>query len=218
MARRYYREVGNRWQELQTENLMGQLMLHLNRRTEGVTLLLACLHEANAQGFRGVVNSVLGWSLTALAAEVQDWTTLVQFAAFVDDPSTSRSRSMSDLQFRRGLAQAREALGDAGYLGAWTAGTRLLLPDAVELAERLVQNLFAPVQRPGVRPDLTPREWEVLRLVARGHPDRRIARLLSISPGTASKHVSNLLGKLELRNRVELARWAIEQGGIVSSY
>ena len=217
LARQYFREVGNRWQELQTENLMGRLMLHLHRRAEGVALLLDCLHEAHAQGFRGVARTVLGWSLTALAAEVQDWTTLVQFAAFVDYSSNGHSQSMSDIQFRRDLAQAREAIGNAGYLEAWAAGTRLLLPDAVELAERLVQNLSTPTEHPGVRPKLTPREWEVLKLVAQGHPDRRIARLLSISPGTASKHVSNLLAKLELRNRVELARWAIEQGEVLPS-
>ena len=217
LARQYFREVGNRWQELQTENLMGRLLLHLHRRAEAAALLLCCLQAANAQSIRGVADAVLGWSLTTLAAEVQDWTTLVQFAAFVHGPNWQASQSPSDRQLLRDLPRAREAMGDARYLEAWAAGTRLLLPDAVELAERLVRNLSTLMQRPGVRPDLTPREWEVLGLVAQGHPDRRIARLLSISPGTASKHVSNLLSKLELRNRVELARWAIEQGDVLLS-
>ncbi|GAA4014438.1 hypothetical protein GCM10022631_27750 [Deinococcus rubellus] len=210
LARQYYREVSNHVFELLTQNLMGQLMLHLNRRAEAMTLLLACLHEAARQGFRSVAGAVLSWSLTLLAADVQDWRTLVQFAAFVNDPCLEQSQSVSDLQLRRDLAQARQVLGEDSYLEAWAAGTRLLLPDAVELAEQLVQHLSVPAQRPDARPALTPREWEVLALVAQGHPDRKVARLLGISPGTASKHVSNLLGKLGLRNRVELARWAIE--------
>ncbi|WP_027483001.1 helix-turn-helix transcriptional regulator [Deinococcus pimensis] len=58
---------------------------------------------------------------------------------------------------------------------------------------------------------LTPREWEVLRLVTQGQSDKQIARTLGISVKTASTHVSHLLFKLERRNRVQLARWADEQ-------
>jgi DNA-binding CsgD family transcriptional regulator/tetratricopeptide (TPR) repeat protein len=231
LAHQSFREVGNRVFELLTEGLSGRLMMHLKRRAEGVPLLLTCLHEAADLGFRGAANAVLGQSMTLLAAEVQDWRTLVQFAAFVHGPTWQASQSSSDLQLQRDLLQAREALGDAGYFEAWAAGTRLLLPDAVELAEQLAQNIPLETSRtrqpstlprrpdfgPDLRSMLTPREWEVLSLVAQGHPDRKVARLLNISPGTVSKHVSNLLGKLELRNRVELTRWAIEQGSVLPS-
>jgi DNA-binding CsgD family transcriptional regulator/tetratricopeptide (TPR) repeat protein len=221
LARQSFREVDNRVQELISQTLMGRLLLHLNRRSEALPLLLACLHEAVDLGFRGVARTVLGRGLTLLAAEMQDWRTLVQLTAFVDGPGWEASQSPSDLQHQRDLNLAREALGEAGYLEAWMAGTRLLLPDAVELAERLVQKVSP--ENPSMLPQhsdvgsdvasvLTSREWEVLALVAQGHPDRRIARLLGISPATVSKHVGHLLGKLELRNRVELTRWAIEQG------
>ncbi|MFC4637883.1 ATP-binding protein [Deinococcus hohokamensis] len=63
-----------------------------------------------------------------------------------------------------------------------------------------------------VKVSLTAREQEVLRCVAQGHTDKRIAQLLSISAGTVSKHVANALGKLGLHNRVELARWAAQHG------
>ncbi|GAA1192490.1 LuxR family transcriptional regulator [Streptomyces hebeiensis] len=52
---------------------------------------------------------------------------------------------------------------------------------------------------------LTPRERDVLRLVAAGHSNRRIAEELYISPKTASVHVSNILGKLEVSGRTEAA-------------
>jgi DNA-binding NarL/FixJ family response regulator len=61
-------------------------------------------------------------------------------------------------------------------------------------------------------PALTPRETEVLRLVAKGLTARRIAERLELSHRTVENHVQNVLRKLQLTNRVELARYAIEQG------
>ncbi|WP_446041949.1 helix-turn-helix domain-containing protein, partial [Streptomyces sp. SID1121] len=55
---------------------------------------------------------------------------------------------------------------------------------------------------------LTPREQDVLRLVAAGHTNRRIAEELYISPKTASVHVSNILGKLGVSGRTEAAATA----------
>jgi DNA-binding NarL/FixJ family response regulator len=55
---------------------------------------------------------------------------------------------------------------------------------------------------------LTPREREVLRQIARGYSYKQVARRLSISVKTVETHVSNVLRKLQLSNRHELARWA----------
>ncbi|MET7638835.1 response regulator transcription factor [Streptomyces sp. NPDC005438] len=61
-------------------------------------------------------------------------------------------------------------------------------------------------------PHLTDRETEVLRLVAKGLSYRQIAERLVISHRTVQNHVQNTLGKLQLHNRVELVRYAIERG------
>jgi DNA-binding NarL/FixJ family response regulator len=61
-------------------------------------------------------------------------------------------------------------------------------------------------------PTLTERETEVLRLVAKGLSYRQIAERLVLSHRTVQNHVQNTLGKLQLHNRVELTRYAIEQG------
>lgn len=61
-------------------------------------------------------------------------------------------------------------------------------------------------------PQLTDRETEVLRLVAKGMTARQIAKKLVISHRTVENHVQSTLGKLQLHNRVELARYAIEHG------
>ena len=59
---------------------------------------------------------------------------------------------------------------------------------------------------------LTDRETEILRLVAKGLTSRQIADRLRISHRTVQNHTQSVLSKLQLHNRVELTRWAIEQG------
>jgi DNA-binding NarL/FixJ family response regulator len=61
-------------------------------------------------------------------------------------------------------------------------------------------------------PRLTDRETEVLRLVAKGLSYKQIAERLVLSHRTVQNHVQNTLTKLQLHNRVELVRYAIEQG------
>jgi DNA-binding NarL/FixJ family response regulator len=61
-------------------------------------------------------------------------------------------------------------------------------------------------------PRLTERETEILRLVAKGLSYKQIAERLVLSHRTVQNHVQNTLGKLQLHNRVELVRYAIEQG------
>ena len=58
---------------------------------------------------------------------------------------------------------------------------------------------------------LTMREREVLRLIARGYMYKEVAQSLSISPRTVEAHVSAVLRKLQLSNRHELSRWAAER-------
>jgi DNA-binding NarL/FixJ family response regulator len=58
---------------------------------------------------------------------------------------------------------------------------------------------------------LTGREKEVLRLIARGYAYKDIARLLQIAQKTVESHVSSVLRKLQLSNRSQLTRWATER-------
>jgi two-component system response regulator NreC len=59
---------------------------------------------------------------------------------------------------------------------------------------------------------LTPREREVLHLVAEGHTSAEIAQRLTISPRTAEIHRTNLMRKLDLHSQTELVRYAIRRG------
>ncbi len=99
------------------------------------------------------------------------------------------------------VAACRAAMRDEPFLypGAVTALIRHYL-------DRARRGEEAPEQV------LTPREEEVLKLVAEGHSSKEIAELLFISVKTVQRHRANLLQKLGLRDRLELTRYAIRVG------
>ena len=86
-------------------------------------------------------------------------------------------------------------------------GEPFLYPAAVA---RLIADLLA---RPEEPPDpLTPRELQVVKLIAEANTSEQIAQALTISPRTVERHRENILGKLGMRDRVELTRYAIRRG------
>lgn len=86
------------------------------------------------------------------------------------------------------------------------------------VARALVEQFNAPLQQPGIKTvALTERELEITRLVALGLGNEEIGERLDISTRTAASHVSNVLGKLRLANRTQLALYALRTG-IASLY
>ena len=77
------------------------------------------------------------------------------------------------------------------------------------VARKLTRSLIAPQHGATA---LTPREREILVLVAQGRSNRDIANALVISERTARTHVSNVLGKLGLASRTQAALWAVREG------
>ncbi len=67
-------------------------------------------------------------------------------------------------------------------------------------------------RRGGPEDPLTPREQEVVKLIAEGHTSEEIAETLVISKKTVERHRANILEKLGMRNRVDLTRYAIRRG------
>lgn len=63
-----------------------------------------------------------------------------------------------------------------------------------------------------LRDPLTPRELDVVKLIAEAHTNKQIAEVLSVSEKTVESHRANVLSKLGMRDRVELVRYAIRRG------
>ena len=79
------------------------------------------------------------------------------------------------------------------------------------VARSLMSSLHRPRDRDPIS-ELTPRELDVLRLVAAGEPNKQIATELAISERTARTHVSRILRKLGLSSRTQAALWAVREG------
>ncbi|GAA4557280.1 response regulator [Streptomyces collinus] len=107
-----------------------------------------------------------------------------------------------------------KSVADRDLVAACRAAMRdepFLYPGAVTA---LIRNYLDRARRGQEDPDqiLTPREEEVLKLVAEGHSSKEIADLLFISIKTVQRHRANLLQKLGLRDRLDLTRYAIRAG------
>lgn len=114
--------------------------------------------------------------------------------------------------------------GAQGYLlknlepGTWLEYLRAIASDEAplssELALRILQEFPLNKKTSGEPSPLTAREREILGWVAQGMTNREIAGVLHISDQTVKNHLKNILQKLHLENRVQLTRYALEQGWI----
>jgi DNA-binding NarL/FixJ family response regulator len=91
------------------------------------------------------------------------------------------------------------------------AGDTVFTPGLAGLVLGEFRRMSEPAADPD-HPELTDRETEVLKMVAKGMSYKQIAERLVISHRTVQNHVQNTLRKLQMHNRVELTRYAIEQG------
>jgi predicted ATPase/DNA-binding SARP family transcriptional activator/DNA-binding CsgD family transcriptional regulator len=114
------------------------------------------------------------------------------------------------------LGLASSQLGDEAWQEALAEGRAMSLEEAVEYAlskeadqpeATIAQEHLTSTEPMG---NLTPREREVVVLVARGHTNRQVSIELSISERTAANHVAKILRKLGLRSRAQIANWVSE--------
>jgi len=123
------------------------------------------------------------------------------------------------------LEFARGRLGTSAAAALFAEGREVTAEDAVGFALGPDQDQPGPTSAaagepawtdparsahrgPGAQTPLTPREHEIVRLIAQGLSNREIADELVISPATAARHVANILAKLGFSSRTQVASWA----------
>ncbi len=118
----------------------------------------------------------------------------------------------------RAMTALRSALGDAAFAAAWAEGWAMTSQQAIEYALAATE-IVPPKAKGKERPIsnahvglLTPREREVAALIARGLTNREIGSQLTVAERTAETHVQNILNKLGLSSRAQIAAWAVEHG------
>jgi non-specific serine/threonine protein kinase len=121
------------------------------------------------------------------------------------------------------IKQARARLNAAAFAAAWAQGERLSVSAAVEMALAALTNTSTSEPstelqrvgdsgRPGLDSNLSPREVEVLRLIAAGKSNREIGEALVISVNTVIRHVAHIFAKTGCANRAEAAAYATRHG------
>jgi predicted ATPase/DNA-binding CsgD family transcriptional regulator len=118
----------------------------------------------------------------------------------------------------RALSAARGTLGQEGFDAAWTAGGNLPLEQAIAEAHTVAADVGQAAQaEPDSRASaalsgLSPRELEVLRLVAEGLTNAQVAERLFLSPRTVNAHLNSIYHKLGVSSRSAATRFAVEYG------
>ncbi|NGZ77765.1 response regulator [Saccharibacillus alkalitolerans] len=123
------------------------------------------------------------------------------------------------------IAYLLEALkqGAQGYLlknlapSTWIEYLKAIVSEEAPLTRELAFQILKEFSAPAAEPEsdaLTAREREILRQVASGLTNREAAEVLGISEHTVKNHLKNILQKLQLQNRVQLTRYAMEKGWV----
>ncbi|MEM1207123.1 MAG: response regulator transcription factor [Acidobacteriota bacterium] len=139
-------------------------------------------------------------------------------AILVEEPSARILLLTASVMDER-IFTAIEA-GAMGYLSKSAAGKEYVssirrihagLPAfPPEITQKIVERLQGVrSERWPLAEELTPREEDILRLVAQGMSNRQVADTIHIAEATVRTHVSRILGKLQVKNRVEAALWAV---------
>lgn len=129
-------------------------------------------------------------------------------------PSLSREQYFFEAIAAGAAGYVLKSQADRDILAASRAvlrGESFIYPAALTSLMRSYLDRLASGERPGRGP-ITARETDVVKLIAEGHSSQQIAALLTISPKTVERHRANILEKLELRDRVDLTRYAIRVG------
>jgi DNA-binding CsgD family transcriptional regulator len=108
------------------------------------------------------------------------------------------------------IAAIRVGLGDEPFQAVWGSGQAMSFVDVI--ASALEADPAPAAARPSTPGKLSPRETDVLRLIAAGQSNKQIAAELSLSVHTIERHITNLYAKIDARGRGDATAWALRHG------
>jgi DNA-binding CsgD family transcriptional regulator len=208
------RTAGHAWSEVLALGVLAHIAVDRTEYAEGLRLGLQHIDVAQTLGARLGIGGALGTLAGVFLAigQPERATRLLAAGRALGD-TIAVVPLVHHLYYERVLTEARHCLDEQAFASAWAAGSALspeeALADILGEAEPFRRQTAAVA---GNAADLTPRELDVLRLLAEGNSDRQIAATLSISPKTAGNHVSSILAKLGVTTRTAAATHAVRHG------
>ena len=164
----------------------------------------------------GIGGTLAGLAGVALAHGQPERAARLLGAAYALRDAAGAAHLHHHVHGERVLAATRASLDEGAFAEAWAAGRALpveaAIADAVALVAEVQPLPLSATAAAGQPPRLTPRERDVIRLLAEGRSDREIAAALFIGPRTVQTHVANLFAKLGAKNRAEAAVLAVRHG------
>ncbi|MDQ7843363.1 MAG: LuxR C-terminal-related transcriptional regulator [Armatimonadota bacterium] len=200
------RRLRDRWLTSLVTETLGRILLS-EEPEKARALLEESLALSSEIGHRWLLAS----GLESLAA-VLVWTDRAEQAALLMGSAEELRRAIGSVrddldqaEIARATAAARERLGRTRFEAAWNRGRAMTVGEAVALAlGRPSPSQERRTPHPG---GLTGRETEIARHIAEGRTNRQIAIALSISERTVDTHVQNILNRLGLERRAQIAAW-----------
>jgi predicted ATPase/serine/threonine protein kinase/DNA-binding CsgD family transcriptional regulator len=216
-----FREIGNRWGMTQALSGLARVEARQGDYAAARALYeesLAIAAEGNfqghiARGLDGLASVVATQGERAWAARLWGAAEFLRETIGVPLPPVERA------SYEQAITAARTQLGEEAFVAAWAKGSTLS-PERV-LATQGAAAMptpppAGPPSTPSAKPSptypagLTTREVEVLRLVAQGLTDAKVAEHLVISPRTVNWHLTSIYSKLQVTSRSAATRYAIE--------
>jgi DNA-binding CsgD family transcriptional regulator len=154
----------------------------------------------------------LAWGVGALGQHTRAAQLLGMTEVLWDSTGRSTAAFVPELvsEHDKCVAAARAALGDQAYEAAFRRGKQMRPAQALHGAEQTRRSTRSrQVSSPGAA-SLTSREEEIALLLAQGLSNKAIAKTLVIAQRTAETHVANILVKLGLTSRSQVAAWVAE--------
>jgi DNA-binding CsgD family transcriptional regulator len=158
----------------------------------------------------------LAWGVGALGQHKRAAHLLGTAEVLWDTTGSSLATLLPDLvcEHDKSVAAARAALGDQAYAAAFRRGRQMPLAQVLDQAEHTSRSTRSEQADAGGAGSLTSREEEIAGLLAQGLSNKAIAKSLVIAQRTAEAHVENILVKLGLTSRSQVAAWFAKQRSV----
>jgi non-specific serine/threonine protein kinase len=211
---RGFRQIGDQWNISVTLHMLGDAAREQRQFDTALSYYQECLAHAWAQRDQlGVADVLL--RLAQILVERGDAEPAARlFGAAEAQHERAGIRLYWEVRagYDAAVSRCRERLGDHRFRAVWAAGRALPSTQAVAEGANVQPGLMNTVSPGASHVRLSPRERDVLRLIAEGRPDREIAETLSIGVRTVHTHVTSILNKLGVSSRTAAATYAVRHG------